>query len=232
MTGQPNNRRRYDASGRRAAAAETRRRVVRTAHELFVERGYAGTTIAAVAARAGVSTPTVFSAFGSKAGLLKACIDVAIAGDDTPLAVADRPIAQWVNDTREPVELLGRYATMMGVLARRAGPIYDVMVRAADAEPELAGLLADFERQRLRAATLIAEAVAERGGLPDGTTLDEARDSVWILNAPELYVTLTRKRHWSPRRYEEWARDALVKLLVRPPTEGPVPRFGGRAGRS
>ena len=230
MTPQPGIPRRYDSTGRRARAAETRRHVIRVAHALFVERGYAATTVADIAAQSGVSTPTVFSAFGSKAGLLKACIDVALVGDDAPVPVADRPLAQWVYETRDPVELLGRYATMMGELARQAGPIYDVLVRAADAEPELAALLADFERQRLRTATMLAEAVAERGGLPPGVSVDDARDVVWILNAPELYAGLSRKRRWSQRRYVNWARDALVKMLVQPTTAGPVPPFDGRPG--
>ncbi len=113
---------------------------------------------------------------------------------------------------------------MMGELAVRAAPVYDVLVRAADAESELGELLADLERQRLRASTIVAEAVAERGGLPQGRSVEEARDVVWVCNAPELYVTLTRKRRWSTRRYVEWSRNTLLQLLVAPPSPGDVPR--------
>jgi AcrR family transcriptional regulator len=193
------------------------------AGELFVAKGYAGATIADVATAAQVSQPTVYGAFGSKAGLLRRCIEVALAGDDEQRPVADRPLAQWVHSTDDPRALLARYATMMVTLARRAAPIYDVLVRAADTDPELAELLADFERQRLRAATMVAEGVAERGGLAPGTTVSDARDVVWTLNAPELYVTLTRKRRWSQRRYEAWARDALIKLLTLPVEAGEPP---------
>lgn len=216
-------RRRYNSAGRQARAAELRRTVVAAAHDLFVADGYAGTTIAGVAAAAGVSAPTVYSGFGSKAALLKACIDVALAGDDTPVSVADRPLAQWVYDVEDPAELLRRYAVMMGTLAAQAGPIYDVLVRAADAEPELAALLDDFERQRLRASTMVAQAVADRGGLPPGRTVAEARDTVWVLNAPELYVTLTRKRRWSTRQYVTWAANTLVRLVIDPADPAPVP---------
>jgi AcrR family transcriptional regulator len=223
-TAQPPSKRAYNSAGRQARAAELRRRVVAAAHDLFVARGFAATTVADVAAAAGVSPPTVFSGFGSKAGLLRACIDVALAGDDVPVTVADRPLSHWVHDADDPRELLRRYAVMMGELAARAAPIYDVMVRAADAEPELAQLVDDFERQRLRAATMIAEAVAQRGGLPSGRSVADARDTVWMLNAPELYVTLTRKRRWSTRRYVAWAADTLVKLVVEPPDPAPVPQ--------
>lgn len=222
-TSQPGSARSYDSSGRRARAAELRKQMISSAHDLFVVNGYAATTIAEVARAAAVSPPTVFSAFGSKAALLKQCIDVALAGDDEAISVADRPIAIWVYDTADPTELLRRYAVMMGALASSAGPIYDVLVRAADAEPELRALLDDFEQQRLRASTMVAEGVAERGGLPAGRTINEARDTIWLLNAPELYVTLTRKRRWSTRHYVTWAANSLVKLVIEPGDDRPPP---------
>ena len=191
-------------------------RILAAAHELFVAHGYAGTTMIDIAAAAGVSAPTVYAA-GTKAALLKSCVDVALAGDADPVAVLDRPLAQWVYDTDDPREVLSRYAVMMGELGARAAPIYDVVVRAADSDPEIAELLADLERQRLRASSILAEAIAARGGLPAGRTIAEARDTVWVCNAPELYVTLTRKRRWSKRRYVEWSRNALLQLVLAPP---------------
>jgi AcrR family transcriptional regulator len=221
---QEGSSRRYDSSGRRARAASTRRQIVAAAYDLFVTRGYSSTTIADIAAVAEVSAPTVYAGFGSKAGLLKTCIDVALSGDLEPVAVADRPMAQWVYDTDDPREMLGRYATMMGVLARRAAPIFEVLARAVDTDPDLAALLADLEGQRHRAAGMLAEAVADRGGLPAGRTVQEARDTVWILNAPELYTLLCGRRGWSHRRYVAWARNGLIQLVVAPPVPGETAR--------
>ncbi len=192
-------RRRYDRSRRQAQAAATEREIVRVAHEQFVAGGYHATTVVAIAAAAGVSVPTVYARFPTKADLLRRAIEVAFAGDDAPVAVADRPTAQWVADTDDPVELLDRYAQMCGELASRAGRIYGVLLAAADAEPVLADLLDTFEAQRLKAARQIASAVRERGGLAPGTSLDHARDVVWMANSPELY-SLAVKRRWSSAR--------------------------------
>ena len=119
------------------------------------------------------------------------------------------PNAHWPSgyEAESAVELLSRYAVMMGELAERAAAIYMVLVAAADVDPELADLLAEFEKQRLKASTMIAEAVRDRGGLPFGRSLAEARDTIWVCNAPEMYVWLTSRRRCSNKRYVSWARE-------------------------
>jgi AcrR family transcriptional regulator len=217
---QPVNRA-YDSSGRRARAVESRRRIVSAAHDLFVSGGYGGTSIADIAKAAEVSAPTVYAAFGTKAALLKVAIDVALAGDDEPVPMVDRPLSIWVYEADRADELVQRSAVMMGVVASRAAPIFDVLVRAADADPELATLLADLEHQRLRASTRIARAIDERDGLPSGRSVEEARDVIWVCSAPEVYVNLTTKRRWSTKRYVAWAANTLTKLVLEPPVDLP-----------
>jgi AcrR family transcriptional regulator len=205
--------RRYDSTRRRAQAAATQREIVRAAHTLFVEHGYAGTTLAAVAEAADVSVPTVYSRFPTKADLLRRTIEIALAGDDEPVAVADRPTAQWVQAADDPREMLRRYAVMCGEVASRAGPIYAVLLVAADTDATLAELLATFEAQRLTAATRIAEAVDARGGLAESADLDDVRDVIWIANAPELYL-LAMKRGWPVERYVAYVEGALLPVVT------------------
>jgi AcrR family transcriptional regulator len=223
MVNRQPGRRGYDSSRRRARAAESRRRIVLAAHDLFVERGFPRTSVAAIAEAADVSVPTVYQAFPSKADILKRAIDVALAGDEGSTAVSGRPPARWVDEADNAEDLLSRYAAMMGALAERAVPIYLVLARAADSEPDLGDLLADFEAQRLRAATRIAKAVRARGGLPVGRSVASVRDTIWVLNSPELYGMLVHQRGWSTKRYVAWARDALLQLVASPPSPGRVP---------
>lgn len=214
----------YDSSGRRAQAARTRQAVLDAARELFLDQGYAATTIAAVAARAGVSGPTVYAAFGSKAGLLKQTIDVSLAGDDEPVAIANRPIYRWVTEAATQTELLRRLAVMETELNVRAAGLYDVLYRAADTEPELAELVATFEAQRLDGAERAVARLAGLGPLPAGRTKAAIRDAIWLANEPVQYTLLVTRRGWSRARYQAWFIDALLGLLE-PPADvsGPSP---------
>jgi hypothetical protein len=109
---------------------------------------------------------------------------------------------------------------MMGEIGERSAPIYDVLIRAADTEPGLAELLGSFEDQRLTAAARIASAVRDRDGLPPGRSVDAARDVIWLYMGPEIYTMLVTKRRWSTDQYVEWARHALVQLVLTPPAPG------------
>src|SRR4051794_32814364 len=96
----------YRSAVRQEQARATRRLVLAAASEVFAAQGYAGATVRAIAGAAGVSVPTVELLFGTKAGVLKAAIDVAIAGDDAPVAVLDRPWAERAGRAGSVEELL------------------------------------------------------------------------------------------------------------------------------
>ncbi|CAN5508496.1 TetR family transcriptional regulator [soil metagenome] len=189
----------------------TKAEVLHVAHELFVERGYRATTTAAVAEAAGVSSPTVYAAFSTKADLLRRVIEVALAGDDEAVAVADRPTVAWVNQADDGPELLRRYAVMCGEMSVRSGPVFNVLAAAADVDPALAELVDTFETQRLFAARAVAGAVAERGDLRTDLTIDEARDVIWVGTSSELF-TLASKREWPLERYVEFLRQVFLQI--------------------
>jgi AcrR family transcriptional regulator len=212
MTSTGQARRGYDASGRRAQAQATRERILDNARELFVSQGYAGTSIAQIAAASGVSAPTVFTGFRSKVNLLRAAVETAIVGDDEPVALAERPAMRHVHAGATAQEVLTRYAAMFVDIAPRACPISLVVYHAADADPEIAALAAVLDEQRLRGSEAIARTVVDRLGAPD--RLEDVRDTVWTLNAPLLYGLLVDQRGWSIERYADWARRGLLALAT------------------
>lgn len=221
MSTEPAPTRRYDSTGRQAQVAATRRRIVEAAAQKFVTGGYGSTSIPDIAKAAGVSAPTVYASFAGKTDLLKAAIDFSLAGDDAPVPVAERPLSIWVFQAQSAPELVARWAVLAGDLTGRAGLIYNVLIRAADAAPDLRPLLSDMERQRHNAIAVLVEAIRQRGGLPDQRSVDEARDVIWVCTDPSHFYYLTVRRRWSRKRYVEWIRNALTKLVIEPPTSRP-----------
>jgi len=214
MTISPASRRRYDSSGRRAQARANRERILRVATELFLEQGYATTSIAQVAAEARVSTPTVFAAFKTKVNLLKQAVDDAIAGDGEATAFDDRPAMGLVHGAPTAAEALRRYAFTVAEVAHRAYPIYAVAHAAADADPQIAALVADLDRQRLTGAGYMATTIAAKRGDADLSRLGYLRDTIWTLNSPLLYGLLVHQRGWTVDAYRDWITVALTALAV------------------
>lgn len=194
-------------SRREASARETRRAVVAAATELFVELGWAGTTVDQVAARAGVSRPTVF-AVGSKAALLSLARDVAMAGDK-PVAVAERDSAQQVLAEGDPHRCCRLLAAHVAGVQERYGPLDEVLHRAAGAAPELAERWRASEGQRRRGAELFVGHLRTRAPVRE-----EAVDVLWLLMAPDLRTRLVRDAGWSDDAYVDWLAATVERLLL------------------
>ncbi|GAA0800073.1 TetR/AcrR family transcriptional regulator [Spirilliplanes yamanashiensis] len=210
MTATGQGRRRYDARSRQNQARENRDRVLAVARRLFVAHGYAAVPVARIAAEAGVSSPTVFAAFGSKVGLLKEAVDTAIAGDTADRPLRDRPVLTRVHEAATFDELVERLADAFAEVAPRAYPIWSVVQRAADADPQIAALFAELEAQRLAGAGLLAATVADRLG---GADADAIRDSLWVLQSPHQYGLFVHDRGRSVAEYRAWTARALRALL-------------------
>jgi len=191
-----------------------RRAVVDAARALFGERGYGGTTIEAISERADVPSATVYRLFGSKLGILKALLDVSIAGDDAAVAVPDRPAVQAVFDTADPREQLSGFVGVTRDINSRAAPLYEILTSAARADPDAAALLAEYSRQRHEGQRRIARSLARRGALRADLRPREAEDIIHALMSPELYRLLVVERGWSTARYADWLRATLIEQLL------------------
>jgi AcrR family transcriptional regulator len=209
-----NPRRSYDASGRQAQARESRLAVLRAARRLFLERGYALTTMAAVAASAGVSVETVYKAFGNKAGLVKAVFDTDIVGDDEPVPFLEREFVQRNMAEPDPRRKLEAYGEHLAEALPRAGPIQLVVRAAAAADPAAAAVWAQLQRERLTGMTAFADHLDRDGHLRPGLTADDARDILWVHNSVELWDLLVNERGWTAGRYGRWVAEQLIAALL------------------
>ncbi len=212
MTAREQGRRRYNVDGRRAQAAATQRRILDTARELFVAHGYGGTSIAQVAAAAGVSTPTVFAGFRSKVNLLKEAAETALVGDAEEVPLHDRAPMRHVHEGATAEEVLLRLAALIADRAPHVHPIYAVVHAAADADPEIAALARTLDEQRLAGAAMLATTVLARLGVDDPDRFTEVRDTIWTLNSPLLYGLLVTQRGWPVERYGRWVARTLLTI--------------------
>lgn len=214
MRSRAQERRPYDSTGRRAQAEATRERILATARDLFVERGYAGASVADIAKAAGVSTPTVFAGFKSKVNLLKLAVETSLVGDTESTPLHERTEMRDVHAGATAEEVLTRLAAFMAVRGPAISPIAMVMYAAADADPAIAELARTLDGHRLAGAELLAATVAERLGDVSTARRAEIRDTIWTLNSPHLYDLLVRQRGWTPERYGDWVRTAFLALIA------------------
>ncbi len=216
MTRQSQAPRSYNSDGRRAQAEINRERILAGARGLFVERGFAATSVADIAQAAGVSTPTVFARFGSKALLLKEAVETALVGDAEPVPLAQRPEMIHVREAATAEEVITRLAALIAAAGPRSVPVAMVMYRAADAHPEIAELVRTLDDQRLRGATALARVILDRIGSQDDARLAGLRDVIWVMNAPQTFDLYVHQRGWSPERYAEWFTRTVNAAMTEP----------------
>jgi AcrR family transcriptional regulator len=206
----------YRSGLRTAQAEQTRRSIVSAAARLFVDDGYGATTIDAVAESAGVSRKTVFTAVGGKVDLLKTALDWAVAGDDQPVQVADRPEMRELLAMDDPVALLTSWARVMVVIDVRVAGLFGVLEIAADGDANAHLLLDEYRRQRLVGARAVVKRLRGLQALTEGMSRVEAADMAWLATDPVLYDRLVRTRGWSAGKFEVWlARTLTDQLLAR-----------------
>lgn len=205
-------KRRYESTVRRARAEQTKRNLLAAGRVRFVRDGYAATTMAAVAADAGVSVETIYKTFGGKPQLVLALFHAAITGDtDIPTEErADRVSAE----EPDPVRRLHAFGQFVAEVMPRVGPLMLLVRAAADTHPELAGVWAQMNAERLRRMTRHASRLQEHGHLRADVSGAEARDVLWTYSAPELYDLLVRHRGWSVERYGCWIGRAYTAALL------------------
>jgi AcrR family transcriptional regulator len=207
-------RRTYDGAARQARTRRTQAAVVEAAQSLFVERGYAATTIEAISDRSDTPQATVYRLFSSKLGILKALLDVSIGGDDRAMPMADRPQVRALLSDADPANQLTGFAALLREIMARVGPVHRVLADAARSDQDAAALLAEIARQRHEGQQGIARSLARSGALRPGLSERDAADVIHALASPEVYGLLVTDRGWTPERYERWLKSILTDQLL------------------
>lgn len=204
----------YDSTRRREQAAQTRMRVIDAAQALFTERGYAATTMEAIATAAGVATDTVYASFGTKRGVLQVLTNVRAAGDDRPIAIPDREEPQAVRAERNQKRQIARFAGDIASRIERARPVDDIIRGAAAVDPQVADLRSRQQKTRYQNLRLFVGWVASNGPLRAGLDEESAAAIVWTMTSPEVHRLFRVERGWSPERYREWLAETLRRTLL------------------
>jgi len=207
-------RRPYHSPRRREQAEATRRQILEAAQRLFERQGYVATSMAAVAAEAGVALKTVYVAFESKRGLLLALRHVLLRANEEAAPIAERESLREVVDESDPQRQLLLDAHNSRIVKERAAPLMAVLRDAAPADPELGALWERIQVEFYEEQRSIAESLFEKQALRRGLTVDRATDVLWSLNHPDLYTLLVRDCGWSPEQYEHWLGDILCSQLL------------------
>ncbi|MGB0093940.1 MAG: TetR/AcrR family transcriptional regulator [Solirubrobacteraceae bacterium] len=205
-------KRSYDGSRRRERARQNRRRIIDTAERMFLRDGYAGTTVQAIAAAAGVSADTIYKSFGGKPGLIRAIRDHALEGKG-PIP-AERRSDEIQQRESDPRAIISAWGGFVAELAPRASPILLLIRDAAASDPEVCALRDELDADRLKRMTHNARRLRDAGHLRPGISLAQAADILWAHSSPELYELLVLRRGWTPQRYGQYVADAMINALV------------------
>ncbi len=188
--------------------------MIEAASRLFVERGFAGTTIDAVAAEASVAAPTVYAVFRNKRQLLAECVRHALRGGRTQEPLLEQAEAQAVRSAVGQAEQLRLFARDVTDRLERVGPLMDVVGAAAAQDAEVAELRRRLQKARLANHRTMIGWLMRNGPLRDGMTASAAAELSWTLASPEVHRLLRRERGWSKARFEKWLAATLARELL------------------
>ena len=207
-------KRRYDASRRQVAARQTRREIAAAARDLFIARGYPGTTMAAIAAAAGVSHETVYATFGPKPALFRHLVEIALSGEDEPVPALEREIVRQVRAEPDPRRMIDLFAHSIRLLHERLAPLFVTLSDSARTDSDLKAFAGELSSRRVGHMRAFVADLAAKGGLRADLSPEMAADVIWVMNSPEFYVLCVRDRGWSPETFEAWLADAWKRLLL------------------
>ena len=184
--------------------------ILEAALRLFERDGYSATTMAAVAAEAGVAVKTVYVAFETKSGLLRSLWNKLLRGDERDAPVAEREWYREAVEEPDPERQLRLNARNSRAAKTRIAALLDVIRTGATADPDIEKLWARIQTEFHANQRVIVESLAAKKALKRGLSVDRATDILWTLNHPDVWQLLVRQRAWSADEYEQWFGDTCL----------------------
>jgi AcrR family transcriptional regulator len=203
--------RRYDASGRRAAAARRRDAILAVARDLMLQHGYAATTIGAIATVAGVSPETIYKAFGDKPGIVRALYHKALEGTGEEPAEQRSDRLRGVSTGHQ---LVAGWADLAREVAPQGAPLTILLRDAAASDPKARSLLHEMDQTRMVRMRDNARALIATGDVRSDLSLGDVTDVLFAVSSAEMYELLVIRRGWTSRRFARFQRDTMAGALL------------------
>jgi AcrR family transcriptional regulator len=206
------DKRKYFSAVREEQAVRTRARILDAASQLFLERGYARTTMKDIAAQADVARDTVHAIFGSKARVLTALIDQRLVPDDSVANVTQRPDALAIRDAVDQRQQIKLFAEFIAGISTELRPVFEILRTASAVEPEMAKVFEEMDRFRLINMRTYARWIAARGPLRVSTR--RAGEIIWAVASLDVARMLCDEIGWTESQHARWLADSLVRTLL------------------
>jgi len=214
MKSNPPSKRSYNSARRRQQAEQTLQVILQAAARLFEQRGYASTTMDAIAQEAGVAVETVYSAFDSKSGLLRRIIDTTLVGDYDPTPFFERPFIQEALAQPEPQLLIQHFASDIFTIMSRMASVFDLLRSTAKSDKDINALRHKILQGRREGMAFFINALLKFGPLRKTVLYDQAVDTVFALSSAEMFDLLTRDLEWTKDQYVTWLSSSISRLLL------------------
>ena len=208
-------KRSYNSPRRREQAAATRQEILDAAQRLFKEQGYSATTMAAIATEARVALKTVYLAFETKSGVLRALWNLRLRGDGSDAPIAEQQWYREVLEEPDPERQLRLNARNSRMGKLRVAALVEVIRNAAPADPDIDALWSRIQTEYHANQAAICRSLAEKDALERGLDVERATDILWTLVHPNVWQLLVGERGWTPEQYEQWCGDAACSQLLK-----------------
>jgi AcrR family transcriptional regulator len=205
-------KRSYSSPLREQGAAYTRLLVRDAGHRLFARDGFVATSIKKIAYEAGVSERTVYTHYKNKVEIFQDALNVAIAGDEEPVAMRDRPEFEEVLGTPSATEMISEMVRRNGLILERAGALIMAGIESSGADADMRGISDEGEHAMRANCLALATALVATGEVRDGMDADAVADVLTTMLSPHVHQLLG----WPADRYRDWLAGTLTASLLRP----------------